>query len=172
VLRERLLRRGTPDELDRDLDRAIDALDKEGLADAREVQKTGRLRRASSVLRRAKGAFDVAGKALGPLGTGASVYGVATASTTGEKIQAWSDLTADVAGYAGPVGTVFSTSYGLTQLADQSIGYASRKALGRDLSPSTVSGDALTAADRLVSTAISGSDSHTLGYRLVRYFNL
>jgi RHS repeat-associated protein len=117
----------------------------------------------------------VALQALGPLGTGLSVYAFASARTTEDRILAGADLGADLIGYAGPVGAVFSISYGVTRAVDEGIGWASKEYLGRDLSPSSVTADGMVAVDQALTSLWADPSkpayTQTIGWKLAGFFD-
>ena len=117
----------------------------------------------------------VALEALGPLGTGLSVYCLATARMTEDRILTGADLTADLIGYTGPVGTSFSIGYGVTRAVDEGIGWALQKYLGTDLSPTNlISGEMLELDQALTSLWADPSKpayAQTIGWKLAEWMD-
>lgn len=132
-----------------DLDASFDATFNIDAPSVPDVPNPGRGTRALGAV---KAGGRVALEALGPLGTGLSVYSFTTANTTEDRILTGADLTADLIGYAGPVGASFSISYGVTRAVDEGIGWASREYIGTDLSPTAVISDGLVDADQALTS--------------------
>ncbi|CTQ34660.1 SpvB/TcaC N-terminal domain-containing protein [Jannaschia rubra] len=164
-----------PDELARygdDLDAAFDATFSIDAPSVPDVPNPGRGARALGAV---KAGGRVALEALGPLGTGMSAYSFATANTTEDRILTGADLTADLIGYAGPVGAVFSISYGVTRAVDEGIGWASREYLGSDLSPTAVISDGLVEADQALTSLWADPSkpayTQTIGWKIADWMD-
>jgi RHS repeat-associated protein len=149
-----------------------------GLARAGAVAK-GLAPAASKLAGAAKAlapAARVVGKVAGPLGVAVSAAGIATATNRLDRVQATADTAAAAVGFAGPLGAAFSTGYTVGGLADKGIEWASKKAVGVDLSPSNIIASGLTAADQLVSKAFADPSkpayTQTLGWKIADYFGL
>jgi hypothetical protein len=89
---------------------------------------------------------------------------------TEDRILTGADLTADLIGYAGPLGATFSISYGVTRAVDEGIGWASREYLGTDLAPTSVMADGMVTVDQaLTSLWVDPSRpayTQTIGWKL------
>jgi len=118
----------------------------------------------------------VAGKVAGPLGLITGGIQIATATSRLDRAQAVADTAAGAATFAGEVGGAFSAGYAVGGLVDKGIEYASKKALGVDLSPSNGIATVLTAADRRASQAWADPSkpayTQTLGWKLAGWLGI
>lgn len=147
-----------------------DAFDATFNIDAPSVPDAPNPGRGARALGGLKAGGRVALEALGPLGTGLSVYSFATARTTEDRILTGADLGADLIGYAGPLGATFSISYGVTRAVDEGIGWASREYLGTDLSPTNLISEEMVELDQALTSLWADPSkpayTQTLGWKI------
>jgi hypothetical protein len=135
----------------------------------------------AKVLESAAPVLKTVGKVGGKLATGIGVavplYEMYNAKTRVDKVQAGLDTAAAGAGFLGPVGAAFSAGYAGGQLLDQGIGWASKKVVGTDLSPSALISGTLHGVEDTVAKHVFGQDPESptyrnLGSRINDYFGL
>jgi RHS repeat-associated protein len=143
-------------------------------AEAEVAKVASTLAKTTSTLSKVGGAAakvgGVLGKAAGPVGVGIGVLEVATAKNRLDRIQGGADTLASAAIFAGPVGEAFSLGYAGGQLLDQGAEWATKKAFGQDLSPSSLIAKNLTANDQMISKLWADPSkpayTQTIGWKL------